>query len=172
LTLLLAGVMYPEMSYWMRIFFPFSKLQPNVGARLRSEILLLPSSLNPLPNGVNNCDLPLANSPNCPNPKSAIFDDVQLANIDGTATKADFPARQTPVGAYSGVDSIFAGTDFQLVRFSYVFPRPCAQAHTWLHLVHTSWLTHHLHRARRNLPRWLYQGHLCPNHWTPPMTWC
>jgi hypothetical protein len=59
--------------------FPFSKLQPNVGARLRSEILILPSSLNPLPNGVNNCDLPLANSPNCPNPESAIFDDVQLA---------------------------------------------------------------------------------------------
>jgi hypothetical protein len=97
--------------------FPFSKLQPNVGARLRSEILLLPSSLNPLPNGVNNCDLPLANSPNCPNPKSAIFDDVQLANIDGTATKADFPARQTPVGAYSGVDSIFAGTDFPVGAF-------------------------------------------------------
>jgi hypothetical protein len=41
--------------------FPFSKLHENAGARLHSEILLLPPSLLPS-NGVANTDLPLLNS--------------------------------------------------------------------------------------------------------------
>jgi hypothetical protein len=91
--------------------FPFSKLHPNAGARLRFEILLLPSSLNSLPNGVNNCDLPGANSPNCENPYSTIFDDMQLANMDGTTVKADSPRRQTPEGADSSANPISMGMD-------------------------------------------------------------
>jgi hypothetical protein len=106
--------------------FPFSKLHPNAGARLRFEILLLPSSLNSLPNGVNNCDLPGANSPNSENPDSAIFDDMQLANMDGTTVEADSPRRQTPEGADSSADPISMGVDSLADLVSYVFPRPCS----------------------------------------------
>jgi hypothetical protein len=50
----------------MKIFFPFAKLHPNAGVRLRSEILLLPPSLIPLEslhNGVNNLGEPATNFP-------------------------------------------------------------------------------------------------------------
>jgi hypothetical protein len=47
--------------------FPFSKLHPNVRARLRDDILMLPSSLIPsglVHSGVNNTDEPMINLPN------------------------------------------------------------------------------------------------------------
>jgi hypothetical protein len=47
--------------------FPFAKHHPNAGARLQSEILLLPPSLSSLPSrqtGVNNTEMLVANFPN------------------------------------------------------------------------------------------------------------
>jgi hypothetical protein len=56
--------------------FPFAKLRPNVGACLRSEILLLPSSLissDHLNGGVNILDKPGTNPPNLPSIEVVIF---------------------------------------------------------------------------------------------------
>jgi hypothetical protein len=59
--------------------FSFVKLYPNAGARLMSEILLLPPSLishkNQL-NGVDNIDKPTINSPNPVNINCGVFDGV------------------------------------------------------------------------------------------------
>jgi hypothetical protein len=44
--------------------FPFTKLHPIAGAKLQSEILLLPSSLSFMDSGVNIMDNPDANFPN------------------------------------------------------------------------------------------------------------
>jgi hypothetical protein len=69
---------FQEMLHSMN-FFPFSKLHPNVGVRLRSEILLLPSLLIPLHNSVNCLDERGANFPNSCNQKSVVDDGVQVA---------------------------------------------------------------------------------------------
>jgi hypothetical protein len=59
--------------------FPFSKLHPNAGARIRSEILLLPPSLisSEIPSrGVNNLDNPGSNFHNPINKNHGVFDCV------------------------------------------------------------------------------------------------
>jgi hypothetical protein len=47
LTLQPVGFISLEMSSSMKHFFPFTKLNPNAGMRLRSEILLLPTQIQP-----------------------------------------------------------------------------------------------------------------------------
>jgi hypothetical protein len=69
--------------------FPFSKLHPNAGAKLRSEILLLPPSLVSsefYPWGVYNIDQSVvANFPNHVDKDCGVFDDVQVATTPGGA---------------------------------------------------------------------------------------
>jgi hypothetical protein len=70
--------------------FPFSKLHHNVGARLCSEILLLPSSVVPskhLSGGVNNLNKPDANSSNPVNENRGLFDCVQIADQSGAVVQ-------------------------------------------------------------------------------------
>jgi hypothetical protein len=81
-----------------------------------------------LHNGVNNSDLLGANSPNCKNPDSTIFDDVQLANMDGTMVKANFPGRQVLAGTDSSADLISAGKDSPIGSVSVRVPAPVRAA--------------------------------------------
>jgi hypothetical protein len=64
--------------------FPFTKLHPNAGVRLRSKILLLPPSLIPpesLHNGVNNLGEPTTNFPHHVNANCGSSTRVQVADF-------------------------------------------------------------------------------------------
>jgi hypothetical protein len=64
--------------------FPFAKLHPNPGVRLRSEILLLPPSSIPLEslhNGVNNLGEPVTNFPHPVNTNCGSSTRVQVADF-------------------------------------------------------------------------------------------
>jgi hypothetical protein len=64
--------------------FPFAKLHPNPGVRLRSEILLLPPSSIPLEslhNGVNNLGEPVTNFPHPVNTNCGSSTHVQVADF-------------------------------------------------------------------------------------------
>jgi hypothetical protein len=64
--------------------FPFAKLHPNAGVRLRSKILLLPPSLIPpesLHNGVNNLGEPATNFPHPVNTNCSSSTRVQVADF-------------------------------------------------------------------------------------------
>jgi hypothetical protein len=71
--------------------FPFTKLHPIAGAKLQSEILLLPSSLSFMDSGVNIMDNPDANFPNYHH-KFAVPNSVQVAKLGATENKDDSAA--------------------------------------------------------------------------------
>jgi hypothetical protein len=93
--------------------FPFAKLHPNAGVRLRSEILLLPPSLIPLEslhNGVNNLGEPATNFPHPVNINCGSSTCVQLAYFSrpyciGSPMNAD-PTDSRPdcIGSPANVD--------------------------------------------------------------------
>lgn len=57
----------PVMLFFMRPFFPFATLYPNAGAKLRYEILLVPSHLHiPAIPGVQHMSTTVANIPTNP----------------------------------------------------------------------------------------------------------
>jgi peptidoglycan hydrolase-like protein with peptidoglycan-binding domain len=82
--LALVASIFLGMLSLMKVFFPFAKLHPNAGVRLRSEILLLPPSLIPpesLHNGVNNLGEPVTNFPHPININYGSSTRVQVADF-------------------------------------------------------------------------------------------
>jgi hypothetical protein len=94
--------------------FLFAKLHPNAGARLRGEILLLPSSLispESLHNRVNIQEALMTDSTNPANPIHEAGDGVQLAaeihvdDIQSTPRSTDSTTVSAPVSSSAHVSS-------------------------------------------------------------------
>jgi hypothetical protein len=80
--------------------FPFAKLHPNAGVRLRSKILLLPPSLIPpesLHNDVNNLGEPATNFPHPVNTNGGSSTRVQVADFSSTDTHDNTERPLAPV---------------------------------------------------------------------------
>jgi hypothetical protein len=80
--------------------FPFAKLHPNAGVRLRSKILLLPPSLIPpesLHNDVNNLGEPVTNFPHPVNTNGGSSTRVQVADFSSTDTHDNTERPLAPV---------------------------------------------------------------------------
>jgi hypothetical protein len=80
--------------------FPFTKLHPNAGTLLKSEILLLPKTLipsDPLHGSVNIMDAPSANFHDCIHSKCTAIDGVQVAKNSGADTQEDLELAKSHV---------------------------------------------------------------------------
>lgn len=87
--------------------FPFAALHPNAGARLRSEVLLLPEHLQNPSIGDLNYDPILTSSPT----SNVVHDDAgQTSTVQGQDT-TNFGANPPPHDRYFMLQDVFPGAD-------------------------------------------------------------